>query len=81
MAATLGAYLTDVYRRYGYAANVGYSLVMEGITGAELVGRLMDRLRQHPPDSVAGRALRRASDFWDDTALRSDPFRNRPQLA
>ena len=63
--SSLGAYLTDIYRRYGYAANVGYSLVMEGITGAELVGRLMDRLRQHPPDSVAGRALHRASDFWD----------------
>ena len=64
--STLGAYLTDVYRRYGYAANVGYSLVMEGITGAEMVQRLMNRLRQHPPDVVEGRALRRVSDFWDE---------------
>jgi phosphoglucomutase len=64
--SSLGAYLTEVYRRYGYAANVGYSLVMEGISGADIVRRLMDRLRQHPPDAVAGRALRRAGDFWDE---------------
>jgi phosphoglucomutase/phosphomannomutase len=64
--STLGVYLTDVYRRYGYAANVGYSLVMEGITGAEMVGTLMDRLRQHPPDTIEGRALRTASDCWDE---------------
>ena len=64
--STLGAYLADVYRRYGYAANVGYSLVMEGITGAEMVRRLMDALREHPPVSVGGRALRRVGDFWDE---------------
>ena len=76
--STLGAYLTDVYRRYGYAANIGYSLVMEGITGAEMVRRLMDRLRQrlrqHPPDSVEGRGLRTASDFWDEQ--RCGPIRS-----
>ena len=64
--STLGAYLTGVYRRYGYAANVGYSLVMEGISGAEMVRRLMDALRAHAPASVEGRSLRRAADFWDE---------------
>ena len=77
--STLGAYLTDVYRRYGYAANVGYSLVMEGIVGAEMVARIMDRLRHQPPQVVEGRALRRASDFWDERrggAIRSETDRS-----
>ncbi len=77
--STLGEYLTDVYRRYGYAANTGYSLVMEGIAGAEMVQRLMDALRRQAPESVAGRALRRASDFWDEQrfgAIRSETDRS-----
>jgi phosphoglucomutase/phosphomannomutase len=64
--STLGAYLTEVYRRYGYAANVGYSLVMEGIAGAEMVGRLMDRVRHQPPRVIEDRRLHRVSDFWDE---------------
>jgi len=72
--STLGEYLTDVYRRYGYAANVGYSLVMEGISGAEMVCRLMDALRQHAPASVEGRALRCTADSWDEQ--RCGPMRS-----
>ena len=72
--STLGEYLTDVYRRYGYAANVGYSLVMEGITGAEMVRRLMDALRQHAPASVEGRSLRYSADSWDEQ--RCGPIRS-----
>lgn len=64
---TLGAYLNDVYRRYGYAANTGYSLVMEGIAGSERVALMMDRLRAQPPPAVQGRALQRAVDYWDET--------------
>lgn len=67
--STLGAYLNDVYRRYGYAANIGYSLVMEGIAGLELVTRIMDRLRARAPQSLEGRALRRARDYWDESAF------------
>jgi phosphoglucomutase len=71
---SLGEYLIDVYRRYGYAANVGYSLVMEGIAGAEMVGHLMDALRQRAPALVDGRALRRAADAWDEQ--RCGPIRS-----
>jgi hypothetical protein len=63
---TLGAYLNDVYRRYGYAANVGYSLVMEGIAGLHLVGRVMERLRACAPQSVDGRALAHTLDYWNE---------------
>jgi len=66
---TLGAYVQDVYRRYGYAANTGYSLVMEGIAGAELVARLMDRVRADAPPAIDGRRLRRIADYWNEAAF------------
>jgi phosphoglucomutase len=64
--STLGAYLNDVYLRYGYAANVGYSLVMEGITGLQLVATMMDRLRANALRSIEERALVRSLDYWDE---------------
>ena len=76
---SLGDYLTDVYRRYGYAANTGYSLVMEGIDGSQQVARLMDAVRATPPPSVCGAALQGAVDRWDERAfgpLRSDTDRS-----
>jgi len=65
----LGAYLDDVYRRYGYAANTGYSLVMDGISGLQLVARLMDRLRAQAPQSLEDRRLVRSVDYWDEGAF------------
>ncbi len=63
---TLGTYLNDVYRRYGYAANLGYSLVMEGIVGSERVAKMMRELRQNPPRGLKGRRLTRTQDYWDE---------------
>jgi len=63
---TLGAYLDDIYRRYGYAANIGYSLVMEGIVGSERVARMMTRLRESPPRILHGRTLERVVDYWSE---------------
>ena len=71
---TLGGYLADVYRRYGYAANVGYSLVMEGVAGVEQLTRMMQRLRAVPPQSLGGHALERTLDYWDERAF--GPFRS-----
>ncbi len=67
--STLGAYLIDVYRRYGYATNVGYSLIMEGVAGLELVSRIMNELRRRPPQLVEGRKLLQATDYWDEQAF------------
>jgi phosphoglucomutase len=76
---TLGGYLNDVYRRYGYAANAGYSLVMEGISGMELVMRIMNGVRGRAPQSLEGHALQRQVDYWDEAAfgpIRSDTDRS-----
>ena len=77
--SNLGAYLIDVYRRYGYAANTGYSLVMEGIRGLELVDRAMQRLRAQPLESIDGRGLQKCVDHWDESvfgAFRSETDRS-----
>ena len=76
---SLGDYLTEVYRRYGYAANSGYSLVMEGISGSQQVAQVMDAVRATPPPAVRGAALRRVVDRWDECAfgpIRSDTDRS-----
>ncbi|MFN8627505.1 MAG: phospho-sugar mutase [Candidatus Binatia bacterium] len=71
---TLGAYLDDVYRRYGYAANTAFSLVMEGITGSQRVRQIMDRLRADPPATLQDRRLQQTVDHWDEH--RFGPFRS-----
>ncbi len=62
----LGGYLTEVYRRYGYAGSAGYSLVAEGIAGTELLGRMMAALRAQAPSVVDGNKLQSSADYWDE---------------
>ncbi|MFO8073754.1 MAG: phospho-sugar mutase [Polyangia bacterium] len=54
--------LRDIYRVYGYHRNVLRSLVMEGITGLERIGRIQDVLRNDPPESIAGLRVERFVD-------------------
>ncbi|MBP1689039.1 MAG: putative Phosphomannomutase [Deltaproteobacteria bacterium] len=70
----LGAYLDDVYRRYGYAANTAFSLVMEGIAGSQRVRQIMDRLRTDPPPALQDRSLQQTVDHWDEHQF--GPFRS-----
>jgi phosphoglucomutase len=65
---TLAGYLEDVYRRYGYAANAGYSIVMEGVAGLERRGQMMSALRRDPPTLAEGAPLR-VLDHWDESAF------------
>jgi phosphoglucomutase len=64
---SVDTYLQAVYRRYGYAANVGYSIVMEGLAGQERLQTLMSRLREHAPGTLDGQALTRLHDYWDES--------------
>jgi len=75
---SLGDYLEELHRRYGYAANLGYSLVMDGISGTERIARMMSTLRAHPPATLNGHALQRGLDHLDEAAggpIRSDTDR------
>ena len=60
-------YLDDIYRRYGYFANLGASMVMSGAEGASRIQHIQDTLRRSPPKEIAGWEVTRAVDHWDES--------------
>lgn len=54
--------LEAVYRKYGLHASRQKSLTLPGTEGTERIARIMEGLRQHPPATVSGAAVRRR---WD----------------
>lgn len=72
-------YLDDIYRRYGYFANLGTSMVMSGAEGASRIQQIQATLRRNPPAEIAGWEVTRVVDHWDESgvhgALRSDTDR------
>ncbi len=48
---TLGEYLDSLYRKFGYYAEKQVSFVLEGVAGAERIGRIMDVFRNRKPQS------------------------------
>ncbi|MCK6554060.1 phospho-sugar mutase [Candidatus Binatia bacterium] len=72
---SFGDYLDEIHRRYGYAANLGYSLVMDGISGTERIARMMSALRAHPPADLNGHRFASAIDHLEESVggpIRSD---------
>ncbi len=62
-------YLDDIYRRYGYYANLLASMVMTGAEGLTQIQTIQDTLRQHPPQEVAGYRVTEVADHWDESGL------------
>ena len=62
-------YLDDIYRRYGYFANLGVSMVMSGAEGASRMQHIQDTLRHSPPAEIAGWEVTRAVDHWDESGV------------
>ena len=62
-------YLDDIYKRYGYVANLGTSMVMSGAEGAGRIQHIQDTLRRNPPAEVGGWAVTRAVDHWDESGV------------
>lgn len=60
-------YLDDIYKRYGYFANLGASMVMSGAEGASRIQHIQDTLRHSPPTEIAGWEVTRAVDHWDES--------------
>jgi phosphomannomutase len=58
----LGA-LEALYRRYGLYVSGQVNVTKKGVTGAEEIRALMDRLRKNPPQAIGSRAVVAASDF------------------
>ena len=62
-------YLDDIYRRYGYFANLGASMVMSGAEGASRIQHIQQTLRSNPPGELDGWEVTRAVDHWDETGV------------
>ena len=62
-------YLDDIYKRYGYFANLGASMVMSGAEGASRIQHIQDALRHSPPTEIAGWQVTQATDHWDESGV------------
>ena len=60
-------YLDDIFRCYGYFANLGTSMVMSGAEGASRIQQIQQTLRAHPPSELDGWEVVQAVDHWDET--------------
>ena len=61
------AYLDGIQRRFGYHADVARNLVMPGIEGKRNLAATLDRLRQSPPQNIAGLTVTGFVDLQDES--------------
>ncbi len=59
--------LDNIYKKYGYFCDTGIAVFLEGASGAERMGRIMEALRQTPPSEIAGHAVVQVVDRADNT--------------
>lgn len=60
---TLWDVLADIYAKYGYFAEDEPNIVLEGISGAERIKRMMSSFRSHLPRSVYGHPVMKIIDY------------------
>jgi len=59
---TLGDYMDDIYRKYGYYLEEGTALTLKGREGTEKIAALMEHFRTHTPAKISGRKV---EGIWD----------------
>ncbi len=62
-------YLDGIYKRHGYFANLGTSMVMSGAEGTSRIQHIQDALRRNPPAEIAGWEVTRAVDHWNERGV------------
>ena len=62
---TLGDALEELYKKYGYYAEKQVSIVLEGASGAERIGRIMDWFRGERPRQFGDRKVAEIIDYID----------------
>jgi phosphoglucomutase len=63
---TIPAVLESLERTHGVVVNRLTSMVMRGATGKEAIDAIQNALRREPPAAIAGRAVERCVDHWDE---------------
>ena len=62
---TLWDVLQEIYGKYGYFAEDEPNLILEGISGSERIGRMMEWFRENLPEEVAGAKVIRVIDYLE----------------
>ena len=62
---TLEDALEELYRKYGYFAEDQVSVVRKGKEGAEIIARMMERMRGGRPSEIGGMNVARIIDYID----------------
>ena len=62
---TLLDVLNEIYEKYGYFAEDEPNIILEGIEGAERIGRMMAETRAELPTEVAGLKVQKVIDYKD----------------
>ena len=60
---TLGEYLQHLYRKFGFYAEDQVSFVLQGIQGAQRIGRIMDAFRNGKPQSFGRFTVKKCIDY------------------
>lgn len=66
---TLLDYYIQILEEFGGYDNVSRSIVMRGAEGMLKKDRIMASLRESPPATLGGQAVRRVVDYWDEKTL------------
>src|SRR6185437_631615 len=63
---TVMDYVERLAREFGYFRNEGVSVFMRGLEGKQQMARMLDRLRQTPPRTIAGLEVTDFEDLRDE---------------
>lgn len=66
---TVSQYLQSIYEQYGYGVECAVSLTMEGSAGLRRISGFMARLRNAPPATLCGCAVRYLKDYLHGKSL------------
>lgn len=66
---TVVDYVERLAREFGYYRNEGVSVFMHGLEGKQQMARMLDRLRQTPPRTIAGLEVSESEDLRNENGL------------
>ncbi len=71
--------LQDLYKKYGFYAEDEPNLVLEGIEGSARIGRMMEHIRNCPPEEIAGIKVKKVIDYKDGSEDINFPYNKIPK--
>jgi phosphoglucomutase len=77
---TVGEYLDDLSRQFGYFKNSLENLVMTGIEGKQNMAKMLDSLRMNPPKKIGSLTVSQFEDLRDESG-RMGPFKGETDKA